>query len=123
MTAFEAIGYPGATVDLMCYEYRQQHRNRQPEYALGMPDRSGGESDTLPMRELAMMILMEQITDIPNWHKEVFDKDTVRRWREEAAQQPEDELFQKIMKGKETEKIPQPRSRIISSEAFSYVST
>jgi hypothetical protein len=74
------------------------------------------------MREVAMMMLMDALTDKPNWHEKVFDEAIVQKWRGEALKQPENALFAKIMLEKEMEKTPMPRSRIISEAAFDYVS-
>jgi len=42
-------------------------------------------SNRLTARELAMLAFMDDITERENWHELVFDKDTVRAWRLEAA--------------------------------------
>lgn len=89
-------------------------------YPVGFPD-SGDMSDVLQMREVAMMMLMEQITDKPDWHEKVFDEVTVQKWRHEAATQSEAPLFARIMQDKEYERIPQP-TKIGSSQVFEYVS-
>lgn len=68
-----------------------------------------------------MMMMMDQITDKPNWHEKVFDEAIVQKWREEASEQSEDGLFARIMQDKETDIIPKPRARIMSEEAFEFV--
>jgi hypothetical protein len=37
--------------------------------------------DRLTATELSMLDLMNEITDIPNWHEHVFDQDKVAQWR------------------------------------------
>jgi hypothetical protein len=39
------------------------------------------ESDLIYVRELAMIDVMEKLTDKPDWHKKVFDDTIVARWR------------------------------------------
>jgi hypothetical protein len=36
------------------------------------------------VREFAMVAVMNTLTDKPNWHIDIFNKDTVTEWREEA---------------------------------------
>lgn len=69
-----------------------------------------------------MMILMDQITDKPNWQVKVFDEIIVMRWKEEAATQSEEGIFKLIMRDKMTSSVPQPTGRIVSDAVFDYVS-
>jgi hypothetical protein len=39
----------------------------------------GSDSDMVPVRELAMMDVMEKLIDKENWHKKVFDEDIVAK--------------------------------------------
>ncbi|KAF3769013.1 hypothetical protein M406DRAFT_250309 [Cryphonectria parasitica EP155] len=48
-------------------------------------------SKVLPVREVAMMAIMDQLTDKPEWHHEVFDRSIVDKWREEALAVPDSE--------------------------------
>lgn len=57
----------------------------------------GSKSDLLPVRELAMMSVMESLTDKEDWHKKVFDDAVVSKWREEALAIP-DEQFNTLAK-------------------------
>ncbi|KAF2744937.1 hypothetical protein M011DRAFT_153165 [Sporormia fimetaria CBS 119925] len=62
-------------------------------YPIGVHgDAYGSKSGILPVRELAMMHIMEQLTDKPEWHKKVFEEDIVAKWRREALEIP-DEVF------------------------------
>ncbi|XWW92309.1 hypothetical protein V2A60_000232 [Cordyceps javanica] len=108
MTAFK---YPGFDLDLRCIE--------REGYPLGFPNAKGGESKVLQIREVAMMMLMDQITDKPNWHEKVFNEEIVQKWRQGAAEQPEAALFARIMEGKESARIRQP-PKIITARAFEY---
>lgn len=78
------------------------------------------ESALLQVREVAMLILMDRLTDQPNWHKAMFDSAIVASWRSEALTQPEDATYREILGEKE---IPMPkRTRIMTETAFNYVS-
>ncbi len=82
-------------------------------------------SELLPIREVAMMILMDRLTDKPGWHEKVFDEAIVAKWRAEALAQPEDALYEEILGGKgksEWHPLPMPkRTRIMTGTAFDYV--
>jgi hypothetical protein len=91
-------------------------------YPIGFPNYPGGESNVMPVKEVAMMILMDTLTDKPHWHRKVFDEAVVQKWREEARQQSEEGLYARIMQDKLAEGPPKPRSRIITDAAFDYVS-
>ncbi|OGM43098.1 hypothetical protein ABOM_008234 [Aspergillus bombycis] len=45
-------------------------------------------SSPLTVRELAMLNLMETLTDRPGWYNLVFDKRTAAKWKEEAMVRP-----------------------------------
>ena len=77
------------------------------------------QSELLQVREVAMMMLMDRLTDKPNWHETVFDDAIVAEWRAEVLTQPEDAIFHEIV----TEKwIPMPkRTRIVTRTAFDQV--
>lgn len=93
-----------------------------PIYPIGLPSCRAGQSHILPVREVAMMMLMDNLTDKPNWHAKVFDEAIVAKWRREAMTQSENGLFARIMEGKwSAENIPLPEGRIISEKAFEFV--
>lgn len=48
----------------------------------------GATSDVLPVRELAMLSIMESLTDKPDWHVKVYDDEIVETWRTEALAIP-----------------------------------
>ncbi|KAL2260094.1 hypothetical protein VTK26DRAFT_6015 [Humicola hyalothermophila] len=75
-------------------------------------------SKLLQVREVAMMILMDRLTDKPNWHEKVFDEEIVSKWRQEALTQDEEALHREILGGKDLPMFK--RTRIISEEAFDY---
>lgn len=113
--------YPGVNLPVNT-SLRSGLDNSPPLYPIGMPDARGSISDILPIREVAMMLLMDQLTDKPNWHEKVFDEAIMQKWRQEARTQSENGLFSRIMEGtRHRENIPNPQSRIVSEEAFEFV--
>jgi hypothetical protein len=109
--------YPGINLDLRHYPKRGE-----TIYPIGAHHNcAGADSELLPVREVFMMMLMDRLTDKVDWHKKVLDEEIVAKWRKEALEQPEDELYLHITEDKTLEKIPKPRGRIISEAAFDYV--
>ena len=60
----------------------------------------GAKSDLLPVREVAMMNIMEKLTDKHNWDKKVFNDLIVSKWREEALEIPDGDLWDLATSGK-----------------------
>jgi hypothetical protein len=118
--------YPGAGLEV---RFQLQGYNAGGRYPIGAHANSeGSDSELLIIREVAMMILMDKLTDKVSWHEKVFDNDIVARWRREALEQSEDELYRQITDGKlhsqgynELDPISRPRARILSEKAFDYV--
>jgi hypothetical protein len=109
--------YPGVNLDLRHYP-----QGNGPVYPIGAHHNCwGANSELLPVREVFMVTLMDRLTDKIDWHKKVLDEEIVAKWRKEALEQPEDELYLQIIYEKISEKIPKPRGRIISEAAFDYV--
>ncbi|KAI0467944.1 hypothetical protein F4859DRAFT_492174 [Xylaria cf. heliscus] len=52
----------------------------------------GSTTDLLLVREVAMMHIMNLLTDKTDWHKKVFNNEIVAKWRAEALAYP-DEMF------------------------------
>lgn len=113
--------YPGVNLNLRIGNSPWEDSRDDPMYPIGVPESSGSESAILPVREVAMMMFMDKITDKPRWYEKVFDEAIVQKWREEVRQKPEDDLFKRIMQDKERNKIPKPHSRIISQASFEFV--
>lgn len=117
MTGFQ---YPGVNLPIAPDYIRLDER--VPIYPIGLPDTRAADSYILPIREVAMMMLMDTLTDKPNWHEKVFDETIVAKWRHEAMTQPQHGLFLRIMEGKwDPNKHSYPQSRIVSEEAFEFV--
>jgi hypothetical protein len=87
----------------------------------------GSESDPLPVREVAMMIIMDRLMDKENWHKKVFDEEIMAKWRKEALEYPDKQLWEQATGGKSSTWIrpsmrPEPLTGIMSNDVFDYVS-
>jgi len=114
--------YPG--VDLPLRHFPQDGSEGQTFFRIGT-DRSceGSISPMLQLREIAMLILMDRLTDKFNWHQKVFENDIVAKWRHEALNQSEEELFLAATRDKhrDHDELCMPdRHRIISENCFNY---
>jgi hypothetical protein len=80
-------------------------------------------SELIQAREVAMMLLMDRLTDKPNWHEKVFDEEIVAKWREEALAMDEHGVYVEILGGRDQDSLPKPaRTRYVTREAFDFVS-
>ena len=61
---------------------------------------TGSQSDLIPVRELAMMDIMEKLTEKEDWNKKVFDEEIVAKWRKEALAIPNEDLWHLAIAGK-----------------------
>ncbi|KAF4436169.1 hypothetical protein F53441_13313 [Fusarium austroafricanum] len=84
-----------------------------------MPDMYSN-STVVPVKEVAMMILMDTLTDKPDWHKKAFDETIVQKWRNEALSMSEDGMYARILQDKLEGGPPMPGSRIVTEAAFDY---
>ncbi|KAF2490543.1 hypothetical protein BU16DRAFT_470413 [Lophium mytilinum] len=81
--------YPGLGLPL-----RHNEQDNYGFYPIGAHGSCyGSDSDILPVRELAMMSVMDRLTDKENWHKKVFDEKIVSNWRKEALAIPDKALW------------------------------
>jgi hypothetical protein len=79
--------YPGLGLPL------RHHLQEEVHYPIGAHASCyGAKSDLLSIRELAMMSIMDSLTDKEDWQKKVFDDKTVSRWREEALAIPDEQF-------------------------------
>ncbi|KAH7068434.1 hypothetical protein BKA63DRAFT_536755 [Paraphoma chrysanthemicola] len=60
----------------------------------------GSHSELIYVRELAMMSVMEKLTDKFDWNKKVFDDEITTKWRDEALAVLNDEFYQLATRGK-----------------------
>ncbi|KAH6839436.1 hypothetical protein B0I37DRAFT_400043 [Chaetomium sp. MPI-CAGE-AT-0009] len=79
---------------------------------------TGSLSELLQVREVAMLLLMDRLTDKANWEKKVFDDTIVAKWRHEALTQDETAMYEGIVDEKDVA-MPE-RTRIINEATFNY---
>lgn len=81
--------YPGLGLPL-----RHDGRGGSGSYPIGGHDNCyGSASDIISVRELAMMNVMEKLTDKEDWHKKVFDDNIVAKWRDKALAIPDKQYW------------------------------
>jgi hypothetical protein len=74
--------YPGLGLPLRHYP-----REEETFYPLGLhPNCNDSHSVLLLVREVAMMKIMEQLTDKENWHNLIFNDEVVNQWRKESLE-------------------------------------
>jgi hypothetical protein len=114
--------YPG--VNLPLRHVKQKGRAGIDFYRCGsFHGAAGCLSELIQVREVMMMMLMDALTDKPNWHEKVFDDTIVTKWRNEAVAHSEEDMYKDIVTGTQYRPIPMPRrTRFITKEAFDYVS-
>lgn len=113
--ASSAKDYPGLGLPLR--DYPQRHGHFYPMGAHG--NCHGSDSELLPVREVAMMNIMDRLTDKDNWHLKVFDPEIVEKWRKEASEIPDDELWRQAAGHNATDLMP--LTEIMTSDTFDYV--
>lgn len=77
----------------------------------------GGDTQLLPVHEVAMLGIMDKLTDKPDWHKKVFDETIVAKWRQEALAIPDKVFWDQVVTGA----WPECPTEIFTSESFGYV--
>jgi hypothetical protein len=112
--------YPGLGLPL---RYSPQH---DYGYYPNSASRHGSESELIFVRELAMMDVMDKLTDKPDWHKKVFDDAIVEKWEKEALAIPDDLLYLLATTGKSrwgdgNDGIDSKPEGILGLAAFEYV--
>jgi len=77
--------YPGLGLPVRYYG-----RGDSDSYPIGAHSECyGSVSDIISVREVAMMDVMEKLTDKKDWNKKVFDDKIVDKWRDEALTIPD----------------------------------
>lgn len=89
--------YPGMGLPLRFWDPLDQHGHEgiwgKSIYPMGVRSEAFRHMSPLVyVREVAMMMVMEILTEKPEWHKKVFDDAIVAKWRKEALAIP-DEVF------------------------------
>ncbi|KAF5680281.1 hypothetical protein FDENT_8484 [Fusarium denticulatum] len=86
--------YPGLGMNLRYHNYHHEDEI----YPTAIHYNSvGAESDMLLVREAAMMTVMNQLTDKPDWHVKVFDEQIAEKWIQEGLALPVDPLYDEIV--------------------------
>ncbi|KAM0398828.1 hypothetical protein ACHAPZ_007793 [Fusarium culmorum] len=97
------IAYPGLGLDIRHYD---QDTNGEI-YPMGIHSSCiRSESELLLVREVAMMIIMNELTDKPDWHVKVFDETIAEKWIEEALALPTEPLYHDIVPSEVRGKVP-----------------
>ncbi|KAK4198028.1 hypothetical protein QBC40DRAFT_284400 [Triangularia verruculosa] len=90
--------YPGVNIDLR-HLNQEEGRLGFDYYRLGsFEGLDDYQTPLLYVREVAMTLLMDRLTDKPNWHEKVFNEEIVAKWRQEALTAPEDEIWNSIVR-------------------------
>lgn len=79
-TGDEQLKVPG-----FCYDYRYQ-LDYSDRFRHGANDFQ--QNPRLTAREVAMLGVMNALTDKPDWHKKVFDDEIIAKWKQEACAMP-----------------------------------
>lgn len=90
--------YPGWGLDLRHLDQHLDYgKRRNISYPMGIHHESSGSGGLIiTVREVAMMLVMDRLTDKPDWHVKVFDEEIAEKWRQEAMAWPEDDLWNRI---------------------------
>lgn len=90
--------YPGLGKNL---RYLNQGGSTCDLYPIGIHANCyGADSEMLFVREVAMMIVMDQLTEKPDFHIKVYDETITNRWIEEALAIPDHVLYDQIVGGR-----------------------
>ncbi|KAF7549930.1 hypothetical protein G7Z17_g6066 [Cylindrodendrum hubeiense] len=91
--------YPGLGLDL---RYHDQVEGRRDLYPMGIHQNCyGSDSEMLLVREVAMMTIIDRLSDKPDFHVKVFDDAIAKKWTEEALALPVKQVYDEIVKGSE----------------------
>ncbi|KAJ4015533.1 hypothetical protein NW752_006993 [Fusarium irregulare] len=91
--------YPGLGLYLRHHDQDGRGDGHNGEvYPIGIhQDSYGSTSEMLLVREVAMMIVMNQLTEKPDWHIKVFDDVIAEKWIEEGLALPVEPLYDDIV--------------------------
>lgn len=92
--------YPGLGLPLR-YD-RQKLSNQSSHYPIAAHDGCWGAiSKLIYVRELAMMSIMDGLTDKEDWHTKVFNEEIVSKWRAEALAIPDEQFWMIAIRDKQ----------------------
>ncbi|KAF7907850.1 hypothetical protein BELL_0449g00070 [Botrytis elliptica] len=64
----------------------------------------GATSNLIYVRELAMMSIMDRLTEKEDWHKKVFNEEIVSKWRAEALAIPDEQFWMMAIRDKQQDR-------------------
>lgn len=106
--------YPGLGLPLRLNELQEVS-----SYPIGAHKSNyGSECDLISVRELAMMDIMDKLSDKLEWHKKVFDDVIVKKWKKEELA-ISDEQFIKLADDHPLDVVPEG---VLNERSFDYVS-
>lgn len=113
--------YPGWNLDL---RWHDQVENRDVTYPMGVHYNCfGAKSPMLLVREVAMMLVMDRLTDKPDWHIKVFHDEIAEKWKTEALAWPNEDLWKRIANVEINSRwCPDMPKSILNRECVDYVS-
>jgi hypothetical protein len=90
--------YPGWNMDLRWTDQQMRRGLARPvTYPIGIHYNCfGASSEMLLVREVALMLVMDRLTDKPDWHVKVFDDEIAEKWKTEALAWPDADLWERI---------------------------
>ncbi|KAH6975954.1 hypothetical protein BKA56DRAFT_487954 [Ilyonectria sp. MPI-CAGE-AT-0026] len=92
--------YPGLGLDLRYHVQNEARRNPLIIYPMGIHGNCfGSDSEMLLIREVAMMTIMDRLSDKPDFHVKVFDDAITEKWIEEALDFSAKKMHEEIIKG------------------------
>ncbi|KAI9162821.1 hypothetical protein HJFPF1_04414 [Paramyrothecium foliicola] len=93
--------YPGLPLALRYFEQWDHLKEEGFLYSIGIHvDCWGCKSEMILVREVAMMIVTDRLTDKPDWHIKVFDTAIAEKWIEEGLSIPSRPLHDSITRGR-----------------------
>ncbi|KAH6854748.1 hypothetical protein B0I37DRAFT_362937 [Chaetomium sp. MPI-CAGE-AT-0009] len=111
--------YPGWDLDLRWIDYKNGD-SHYDHYPMGIHHNYlGADSELLPVRETAMLLVMDRLTDKPNWHIKIFDDEIAKKWKAEALAWPDEDLWDRLNNcdGDDHPRMPTP---ILDQECVDY---
>ncbi|KAI0453530.1 hypothetical protein F5B21DRAFT_479023 [Xylaria acuta] len=108
--------YPGLGLSLR--HHPQEHGKFYPTGHHHNCD--GSQSALLLVREVAMMHVMDRLTDKVDWHKKVFDDKIIARWRAEALAYPDEVLWMLAANTSQQPSGRLPITEIMTVKTFDY---
>ncbi|KAL2128960.1 hypothetical protein VTI74DRAFT_8414 [Chaetomium olivicolor] len=113
--------YPGWNLDLRWTDQEDGPKDRKAVYPMGIHHGCyGAKSEMVSVRELAMMMVMDCLTDKPDWHVKVFDEEIAEKWRQEALAWPDQDLWYRFANELRGRRQPEMPKNILDRESVDY---